>query len=137
MRSVCADETIPSATAPESPNPAPRGSFVRTSTCSGEGRELKIIFATSIWTLDPFIVSEGSFEGEVVKVKPSESVIPAPVEPDLSGFGDKKGEKNNETCAGMKVEMELEVIVCSMGRVGCGRGGKEQPHVHCLIEACS
>tara|TARA_A100001037_G_scaffold306861_1_gene357517 strand:+ start:22243 stop:22413 length:171 start_codon:yes stop_codon:yes gene_type:complete len=56
--------------------------------------------------LDPFIVSEDLFEGEVVKVRPSESVIPAPVEPDLSGFGEKKGEKNNETCAGMNVEIE-------------------------------
>tara|TARA_Y100000817_G_scaffold186417_1_gene145661 strand:- start:317 stop:487 length:171 start_codon:yes stop_codon:yes gene_type:complete len=56
--------------------------------------------------LDPFIVSDDSFEGEVVKVRPSESVIPAPVEPDSIGLGDKKGEKNNETCAGMKVEIE-------------------------------
>jgi hypothetical protein len=51
-------------------------------------------------------VSRDSFEEEAVKVKPSESVMPAPVEPDLRGSGHKNGEKNNETCAGIKIEME-------------------------------
>ena len=42
-------------------------------------------------------MSRDSFEEEAVKVKPSESVMPAPVEPDLRGSGHKNGEKNNET----------------------------------------
>ena len=110
LKKLCAEEATPSATAPDRPNPDPRGKLVFASTCIGEGMELKIIVAASIVTWDPFILSTDSCEEDAVKVIPSDRVSPAPVDPDLRGSGERNGEKNRETCAGINVEIEDEII---------------------------